>query len=138
MLNLTVLSPERKVADKIQVQSVTLTGSEGQVQIFPEHTHMVGILETGPFSYDTIAGTTVVGVISHGFFEVNGNDVSVMAETVELAKDIDAARAKTAQKKAEGALLDPQLDQKNYRKYELKLQRALIRQQIAGATAIPH
>jgi len=138
MLNLTILSPEKKVADKIQVKSVTLPGSEGQIQVFQEHTHMVGTLETGPFAYEPANGNSVVGVISHGFFEVKADEISVMAETCELASEIDANRARTAQKKAEGALLDPQLDPKNFRKYELKLQRALIRQQIAGSTSIPH
>ncbi len=138
MLNLTVLSPEKKVADKIQVKSVTLPGSEGQIQVFPEHAHMVGTLETGPFAYELANGSTVIGVISHGFFEVKNDEISVMAETCELATDIDASRARTAQKKAEGALIDPQLDPKNFRKYELKLQRALIRQQIAGSTSLPH
>ncbi len=138
MLNLTILSPEKKVTDKLQVKSVTLPGSEGQIQIFPEHTHMVGTLETGPFAYEPSAGQAVVGVISHGFFEVKGDEVSVMAETCELASEIDANRARTAQKKAEGALLDPQLDPKNFRKYELKLQRALIRQHIAGSSSLPN
>ena len=73
-----------------------------------------------------------MGVISSGFFEVRDGGVTVAAETVELAKEIDLQRAKTAQKKAENALTDPELDFALFRKYELKLQRALVRQQIAG------
>lgn len=130
---LSILSPEKRLATAIEVVSVTLPGSEGQIQILPEHADMIGTLETGEFSYTPLSGTSVSGVITSGFFEVRGGStVTVTAETVELAKEIDLARARTAQRKAEGALKDPELDQKLFRKYELKLQRAIIRQQVAS------
>ena len=131
-MKLTILSPEKKIANEIEVSSVTLPGSEGQIQILPEHADMIGTLETGEFSYVVGAGASSRGVISSGFFEVRGGAVTVSAETCELAGDIDLTRAKTAQRKAEGALQDPELDMKLFRKYELKLQRALIRQHVAG------
>jgi F-type H+-transporting ATPase subunit epsilon len=131
---LNILSPEKRVANEVQVTSVTLPGSEGQIQILPEHADMIGTLETGEFHFvPASGGKTVHGVISSGFFEVRGGDsVTVTAETVELSSDIDVARARAAQRKAEGALNDPELDQSLFRKYELKLQRSLIRQQVAA------
>ena len=71
-------------------------------------------------------------MISSGFYEVKDDVVNVMAETVELKSELDLIRARTAQQKAEAALQDPNLEQRNFRKYQLKLQRALIRQQAAG------
>lgn len=138
MLKLTILSPERKIADAITVQSVTLPGSEGQIQILPEHAEMIGTLETGMFSYIPASGAPVIGVISSGFFQVGHDVVTVMAETFEYSAEIDSTRAKTAQKKAENALIDPELGADLFRKYELKLQRAVIRQQIAGKTSLDH
>lgn len=132
MMTLTFLSPERKIAENVRVSSVLLTGSEGQIEILPGHAEMIGTLETGIFAYTPEGGTVIRGAISTGFFEVKGDHVKVMAETSEAAGEIDLARAKSAQKKAEAALSDPHLDQKLFRKYELKLQRALIRQQVAG------
>ncbi len=134
-MKLTILSPEKKIAAELEVSSVTLPGSEGQIQILPEHADMIGTLETGPFIYIPTTGEQSVGVISSGFFEIKNDAVIVAAETCELAGDIDLARAKAAQKKAEGALSDPGLDMKLFRKYELKLQRALIRQHIGGSGA---
>lgn len=130
---LNILSPEKRLAAEVEINSITLPGSEGQIQILPEHADMIGTLETGEFSYVPVSGVAVFGVITSGFFEVRGGDsVTVTAETVELAKEIDLTRARTAQRKAEGALKDLELDQKLFRKYELKLQRAIIRQQVAG------
>ena len=136
MLKLTILSPERKIADKIDVQSVTLPGSEGQIQILPEHAEMIGTLETGMFSYIPVTGAPVIGVISSGFFQVANDKVTVMAETFEYSSEIDLSRAKAAQRKAEGALVDPELQVDLFRKYELKLQRAIIRQQVSGKTTL--
>ena len=55
-----------------------------------------------------------------------------MAETIELRKEIDVERAKRAQKIAEDILRDAELDEHRFRKYQLKLQRSLIRQQVAA------
>ncbi len=130
-LKLTMLSPERKLLDKTPVEAVTLTGSEGQVQILPGHTAMIGTLETGVFSYQVPGKAEGVGMISTGFFEVQGDEVTVMAETLELKGEIDPARAKEAQRKAEAALHEADLDEHKFKKYQLKLQRSLVRQQVA-------
>jgi F-type H+-transporting ATPase subunit epsilon len=132
-MKLTILSPERRLATAIDVSVVTLPGSEGQIQVLPEHADMIGTLETGEFNYQAVgASAPVVGVISSGFFEVKDGEITVAAETVELAKEIDVSRARSAQKKAENALTDPDLEFALFRKYELKLQRALVRQQVAA------
>lgn len=133
MIKLTVLSPERRLMDRVDVDSVFLPGSEGQIQILEGHAAMVGTLHTGLFSYEKPrGGGPATGVISTGFFEVGGDEVTVMAETVELKEEIDLARARTAQQKAEAALMNADIDEANFRKYQLKLQRALIRQQAAS------
>jgi F-type H+-transporting ATPase subunit epsilon len=131
-MKLTILSPEKKIASAIEVSVVTLPGSEGQIQILDGHADMIGTLETGEFNYSPVSGPKVAGVITSGFFEVRGGNVTVSAETVELVQEIDLNRARSAQKKAENALTDPELDFKLFRKYELKLQRALVRQQVAS------
>lgn len=131
-MQLSILSPEKRIATAVEVNSITLPGSEGQIQILPEHADMIGTIETGTFAYSPTSGPAVLGVMSSGFFEVRHGTITIAAETCELASEIDANRARQAQSKAEGALKDPELDPKLFRKYELKLQRALVRQQVAG------
>jgi len=109
-----------------------LTGSEGQIQILPGHAPMIGTLRTGVFRYRSKGQDPVLGVISTGFFRVSGAEVQVMAETVELKSEIDVNRAKRAQKLAEETLQAADLDGHRFNKYQLKLQRSLIRQQVAG------
>jgi F-type H+-transporting ATPase subunit epsilon len=131
-LLLTILSPERRLVENLRVQEVTLPGSEGQIQILPGHAAMIGTLETGIFNYQGEGGTAVSGVISSGFFEVKDEKISVMAETLELKKEIDVNRALKAQKLAEETLSEADLDEHKFKKYQLKLQRALVRQRIGA------
>jgi F-type H+-transporting ATPase subunit epsilon len=131
-VKLSILSPERRLLEGVEVEEVTLPGSEGQIQILPGHATIVGTLETGGFHYRAKAGQQARGFLATGFFEVKGGDVSVMAETLELQGEISVDRAKKAQKAAEDALRDAELEPSKFKKYQLKLQRALVRQQIAS------
>jgi F-type H+-transporting ATPase subunit epsilon len=130
-LKLNIYSPERKLLENQEVKSVTLTGSEGEIQILPEHENFIGINETGLFRYEASDGKSENGVISTGFFELTNGVLAIMAETLELSGEIDLDRATAAQKKAEKMLSDASLQGGNFNKYQLKLQRSLIRQQVA-------
>jgi len=131
-LQLTLLSPERRLLEGVPVEQVTLTGSEGQVQILPGHVPFIGSIETGTFTYVNTQGDEVTGFISTGFFDVKDDKVNILAEVLELKNEIDLDRAKLAQKKAEEALKDATLEDSDFKKQQLKLQRALIRQQLTG------
>jgi F-type H+-transporting ATPase subunit epsilon len=131
-LKLSILSPERRLVENMSVDEVTLPGSEGEIQILPGHAPMIGTLETGYFRYKIAENSDVYGVISNGFFQVKESEVHVMAETLELKNEIDVDRARKAQQLAEQTLKDAELDDHQFKKYQLKLQRALIRQQIVG------
>lgn len=132
MLKLTILSPERRLLEGQAVDEVTLFGSEGQIQILEGHAPMVGTLEVGEFSFRGTDGKSTAGFITDGFFEVRNNELVVTAETLELKAEIDIDRAKKAQLEAERVLKEANLDPDSFNRYQLKLQRALIRQQIAS------
>lgn len=131
-LKLSILSPERRLVEALEVDEVTLTGSEGQIQLLPGHAAMVGTIETGLFEFRSGDQPPVTGVISTGFFEVRNNVVQVLGEILELKGEIDLGRAKKAQQLAEETLKDAELDEHKFKKYQLKLQRALVRQQVVG------
>jgi F-type H+-transporting ATPase subunit epsilon len=83
-LKLSILSPERRFVEDVAVDEVTLHGSEGEIQILPGHAAMIGTLENGEFNYRPVGGQKTTGVISSGFFEVRDDQVSVLAETLEV------------------------------------------------------
>ncbi len=133
-LKLNILSPERKLVSGLLVDSVTLPTTEGQIQILPGHAAIMGQLTTGILRYDGAEGSKKfeAAAISTGFFEVNDDDVTVLAETIELGKEIDRGRATAAFAKAQQILVESELDEHAFKKYQLKLERALIRQQVAA------
>jgi F-type H+-transporting ATPase subunit epsilon len=132
-LRVSILSPERRLLEDGKAQWLTLPGSEGQIQVLPGHAAMVGTLRTGSFTYVGANGQEEAGFISTGFFEVKDDSVVVLAETIELKGEIDLARAKAAQAKAEAALVDANLDEHRFNKYQLKLQRAIVRQHLSSS-----
>jgi F-type H+-transporting ATPase subunit epsilon len=131
-LKLSILSPERKLLEGELVEEVTLPGSEGQIQILQMHAPMIGTLETGIFSYKTTSGESHLGMVSDGFFEVKNDIVNVMAEHIELKGEVNLELAKKAQIDAEAALKDAALEPQHFKEYQNKLQRSLIRQQLAS------
>jgi F-type H+-transporting ATPase subunit epsilon len=58
--------------------------------------------------------------------------VTVLAETAETPEEIDRERATEARKHAETQLGKGDLVPADFQKYQLKLQRSLIRIQLAG------
>ena len=130
-LKLTVLTPEKRVVESVEVQLATLPTSEGQIQVLPGHTAMVGFLAPGVCNWVPSESSRSVGAVSFGFFEVKGQELTVLAETFEQPKDVNLDRARSAQSRAEQALGAGSGDWTGFRKQELKLQRALIRQQVA-------
>ena len=129
---LSVYSPERKLVESEEVSSLLITTVEGETEVLPGHVDMISQLETGRFEYRPLQGKPVTGVISSGFLNVQGGSVKIVAETLELPHEIDVNRARAAQQKAEQMLTDASLAESDFRKYQLKLQRAIIRQGVSG------
>ena len=128
--NLSILAPERRLIEGERVVSVVLTTTEGEIEILPGHANMVAQLEPGKFIYTPRGEKPVRGVISSGFVNVENGSVKVVAETIELSSEIDTNRAKAAQVKAEKELAGASLDEQTFRKYQFKLQRAIVRQSV--------
>lgn len=129
-LTVTVLSPERKLLEGVKINRAHFKTSEGEVEVLPGHMSMVGTLETGMFEFALSEdGSIVTGVFSSGFYRVSGDSLTVTAETIELKGEISVDRARAAQEKAMRMLTEASLSDDDFRKYELKLQRAMIRQQ---------
>lgn len=129
---LSIFAPERRLTQDEQVNSLTVMTAQGEIQVLPGHADMISALSTGKFVYTPAGKSPVHGVISSGFVNVESGSVKVIAETLELAHEIDLSRARAAQIKAEQMLNDASLDSSSFRKYQLKLERALIRQSIGG------
>src|SRR3989442_15983540 len=91
-LQLEVVTPERRVLSE-SVNSVTVPGRGGEMQILPGHAALLSELQTGVLAFNQ-SGTNFQLHVSARFVEVNDDRVSVLAEIPERPEEIDVARAK--------------------------------------------
>jgi F-type H+-transporting ATPase subunit epsilon len=126
-MELSVITPQRKVVEGVKITEVFAPGIEGQLDILPNHANLVTELETGVLKWKTSDGRQGAAAVSYGWLEVNAGNVTVLADVAELGSDISAERAKAAEAKARKLIEAGGLDDADFRKQELKLQRALAR-----------
>lgn len=129
MISVDIVTPTRRLVEGAQATSVKLPAVKGEIEILPGHAELIALLGTGVLTI-VQDGRERKFALSHGFAEVRKDKVLVLAETVEEAKEIDKDRAKKAQAKAQ-EVLGAVLAEGQFKKYQLKLQRSIIRQQIA-------
>src|SRR5436853_7498817 len=129
-LQLEVVTPERRVLSE-SVNSVTVPGRNGEMQILPGHAALISELQTGVLAYNH-DGTTLQLHVSGGFIEVNNDRVSVLAEIAERPEEIDAARARLAREHTEKQLGSWSGTEEDFEKARAKLARSMVRLQLAS------
>jgi len=129
-LKLEVVTPERQILSET-VDAVTLPGLGGELGILPGHTPLISQLQTGVLSYTT-AGKTLQLHVSGGFLEVKDDVVSVLAEIAERPEEIDAGRARLSREQTEKQLSTWSGSEADLEEARVKLERSLVRLQLAG------
>ena len=90
------------------VELLVATGVEGELGVSFGHAALLTRLIPGPIRVVEQGGEEQVYYASGGFLEVQGDVVTVLADTAVRADDIDEAAAETARKDAEDALANQQ------------------------------
>jgi F-type H+-transporting ATPase subunit epsilon len=101
-LHLEIVTPER-LAYSDDVDMVLVPGVDGELGILPHHTPLVSLLGYGELKIRKGADEESFAIVG-GFLQVRPDKVVVMAETADLAADIDLEKAKEARLEAERAL----------------------------------
>ncbi len=86
------------------VELVAVSGSEGDLGIYPGHTPLLTELKPGPVRVTKQGGDEDIFYVKGGFLEVQPGTVSILADVAVRAGDLDEAAALEAQKEAEAAL----------------------------------
>ena len=101
-LKLEIVTPEAK-AFSDDVEMVTLTGSAGEMGIYPQHMPLMTQLVAG----EIIArkgGKDIFLAVGDGFVQVTGEKVAILTDMSVNTDDIDEARAAEAIQQAEARL----------------------------------
>lgn len=128
---LEIVTPERLIFSE-QVNSLVVRGVEGELGILPGHVPFVTPLQIAPVSIKA-DGKELKIAVAGGFVEVRKEKVVILAESAELASEIDVIRAKAALERAETRLSsNGSRDQYDHRRAEIALQKAMNRLKVSG------
>lgn len=108
VLHLTVLTPERGVLDQ-DVYSVTLPGTLGYMGILKGHAPLISSTVPGKLTVKDVGGKPSVYAVGAGFVEVSHNKVSILADSLVPAEEINAGEATASRDAARKRLEQPNL-----------------------------
>jgi F-type H+-transporting ATPase subunit epsilon len=128
-LQLEIVTPER-LAFEGEVDAVVLPGSQGELGVLPHHAPLVSTLGVGELRFRK-GGAEESFAIVGGFLQVRPDKVVVMAETADLAGEIDLAKAEEARREAERALETGYVEGADLAAARAALQQALLRIRVA-------
>lgn len=129
-LHLEIVTPER-LAYSDEIDMVLVPSIDGELGILPHHTPLVSILGVGELRIrkgDSEESFAIAG----GFLQVRPDKVVVMAETADMAAEIDLERAEEARREAERALATGYHEGADLAAARAELQQALLRIRVAG------
>ena len=128
-LRLEIVTPET-LAFEDDVDSVVLPGSQGELGVLPHHAPLVSTLGVGELRIRKGANEEAFA-IAGGFLQVLPDKVVVMAETADMASEIDVEKAEAARREAERALESGYVEGADLSAARASLQQALLRLRVA-------
>ena len=98
-LTLEVITGERLLMRREDVDEVIAPGSLGELGILPHHAPLITALQPGELRVKS-GGNEDDFFVSGGFLEVHSDQVTVLADAAERDSDIDLERAEAARQRA--------------------------------------
>lgn len=127
-----VLTPYKVLAKAVPAESLLVPTVRGQINLLPEHTHVIAKLDTGTLSlFGGADDPDRHFSITTGVLKVLGKKITILTNVGEEGKEINLERAQRALKNASDKLLSESLSDDELLKYRRKVERAQLRIQIA-------
>ena len=127
-LTLSVVTQEREVLRRDDIQRLIVPTSEGQITVLPSQAALMAGLAIGEM-VAVAAGEELAFAIHGGFIQVAADEVTVLADAAEHLDEIDEERAEEARQRAAERLADGGAGTESFDllRAQLSLQRALLR-----------
>ena len=107
--HLDIVSAEREIFSGV-VEMIVASGELGELGITPGHAPLLTMLRPGEIQVTLQDGKEEVYYVSGGMLEVQPYYVTVLADTVERADNLDEAAALAAKSRAEDAIANKRAD----------------------------
>ncbi len=106
---LEIVTPEKMVVRDV-AEEIQIPGRNGYLGVLPGHAPLITELGAGEINYRA-GGQSHRFAVAWGFAEVLPDRVTVLAETVERADEIDVSRAQQSLARAEESLKSAQTEE---------------------------
>jgi F-type H+-transporting ATPase subunit epsilon len=127
IIRFEIVTPERTVL-KEEITQVSVPTKNGEITVLPNHIPLVAGLQSGVIEIEKKDGNRDVMSVSGGFIEVLKDKVVILADTAEMAEEIDEAKLEKAREQAEESLKDIRhFDQERFANINAKLAKELAR-----------
>jgi F-type H+-transporting ATPase subunit epsilon len=127
-VQLDVVSAEERIFSGA-VQTVQVTGSEGELGVYPGHAPLLTTIKPGMVRLVLEDGAEQIIYVAGGVLEVQPHNVTVLADTAVRGDELDEQKALAAKQRAEAAIADTSSDL-SYAEAAAELARALAQLQI--------
>lgn len=97
---INIATPEGKMFSG-EISSCTAQGVNGKFQVLTDHAPLISMIDVGEMKIEMENSKIEYLSTSGGFLEIENNEMNIVVETAEWAKDIDVDRAKAAKDRAE-------------------------------------
>ena len=108
-IKLEIVTPEAKIFSD-DVDMVTLTGTEGEMGILPQHMPLMTQLVAGEIIAHK-GKDSIFLAVGDGFVQVTADRVAILTDMAIRAENIDEARAEEARLRAESRLKEKITDE---------------------------
>ena len=132
-VNLNVVSAEESLFSG-SIESLQITGSEGELGIMPGHAPLLTSLKPGMARIVKKGGEEEVIYLSGGILEVQPNNVTVLADIAIRGGDLDEQAAEAAKQRAEEHL-NASSNDVNYAEAAAELARAVAQLRVIQASS---
>lgn len=130
-MELEIITPEQ-IIYKGDVDSIIVNTADGEIGILPHHVNLFTKVLPGELTIK-IDGREQFLAITGGFLEVSKNKISLLADYVVRAEEIEVEKALAAQKRAEDIIKkkDEGISEKDFATAQGDLRRALLELHVA-------
>lgn len=110
MSNLSVkINSARKSSEYLDVKSITLPSSQGEIEVLPEHMSLITELNQGKVVLEMGHNQNLDLFVSGGYARVRNNEVNLLLYEVDLADELVEEEIKQAITNAEEMIADSDL-----------------------------
>lgn len=129
-LQFKIVTPERVVFEDSAVDGVILPTEEGEITVLPHHIPLVSLLRAGVLRIKK-GDEEISLAVSTGIIQVDGKQITVLADTAERADELEEEKIEKARETAKQLMTEKRADAETYAEAAAGLERELARLKVA-------